>query len=193
MLSLGFKSLWNRRFGALLTVLSVALSVALILGVERLRDQARQSFANSASGLDLIVAARDNPIQILMATVFGVGSTAKAISWDSFRMMEAQPEVDWLVPISMGDNHQGFPVIGTTDAYFERFRHSGGQELQFAQGATFQDKSSAVVGGRGGGTFGLFGGRCHREHAWVRHGCLSCTRRGAVHHHWGTCADRNRR
>jgi putative ABC transport system permease protein len=146
MLSLAFKSLWNRRFGALLTVLSVALSVALILGVERLRVQARQSFANSASGLDLIVAARDNPIQILMATVFGVGSTAKAISWDSFRIMEAQPEVAWLVPISMGDNHQGFPVIGTTDAYFERVHYGGGQELQFAQGGTFQDKSSAVVG-----------------------------------------------
>jgi putative ABC transport system permease protein len=154
MLSLGFKSLWNRRFGAFLTILSVALSVTLILGVERLRDQARQSFANSASGLDLIVAARDNHIQILMATVFGVGSTSQSIDWNSFRMIAAQPQVDWAVPISLGDNHGGFPVVGTTDAYFERVRHSGGQELQFVQGGTFQDETSAVVGAGVAARFG---------------------------------------
>ncbi|MDO6481542.1 ABC transporter permease [Shimia thalassica] len=146
MLTLSVKSLWNRKFVVFLTVLSIALSTALILGVDRLRNEAREGFANSASGLDLIVAPRGNDVQILLATVFGVGSTGAGISWDSFEMFENNPAVSWAVPIMMGDNHRGFPVIGTSETYFEHFRHTGGKPLEFAQGVAFQGKESAVLG-----------------------------------------------
>ena len=148
MLGFSLRSLWNRRFVAGLTVLAISLSVALILGVERLRDGARDSFANSASGIDLIVAPRGNPVQILMATVFGVGGTGTGMTWDSFEWLEDRPEVAWAVPIQMGDNHRGYPVIGTDAAYFEHFRHSGGQPLSAAAGAFFtgDGADAAVVG-----------------------------------------------
>ncbi len=154
MLDLCLKSLLNRRFVAGLTVLSIALSVALILGVERLRTEARAGFANSASGVDLIVAARGNDVQILMATVFGVGSTGTGISWESYEMVEDMPGIDWTVPLMMGDSHRGYPVIGTSNAYFERFRHSGGQPLIFAQGQAFDDSMGAVVGAEVAQAFG---------------------------------------
>jgi putative ABC transport system permease protein len=146
MLRYGVKSLWNRRFVAALTVLSISLSVALVLGVERLRSEAKAGFANSASGIDLIVAARGNPVQILLATVFGVGSIGNGLRWDTFEMVDALPQVRWAVPISMGDNHRGFPVIGTSADYFERFRHSGGQSLEFASGGVFAGGQDAVIG-----------------------------------------------
>ncbi|MHC9234871.1 ABC transporter permease [Pseudooceanicola sp. 502str34] len=156
MIGVALGSLWNRRFVAALTMASIALSVALILGVERLRTEARDSFANSASGIDLIVAARGNPVQILMATVFGVGSAGPGISRDTYEMVAARPEVAWAVPMQMGDNHRGFPVIGTTDAYFTRLRHSGGQPLVFAQGVPFEegDAAGAVVGAEVAARFG---------------------------------------
>lgn len=154
MLNLCLKSLLNRRFVAALTILSFALSVALILGVERLRTQARAGFANSASGIDLIIAARGNDVQILMATVFGVGSTGAGISWDSFEMVTDLPQVDWAVPIMMGDNHRGYPVIGTSQSYFERFRHSGGQPLVFKSGSAFDGPAGAVVGAEVAQVFG---------------------------------------
>jgi len=154
------RSLWNRRFAAILTVLSIALSVALILGVERLRGEARDSFTNSASGIDLIVAPRGNPVQILMATVFGVGTTGTGLGWETYERVAALPQVAWSVPIQMGDNHRGFPVIGTTAAYFERFRHSGGQPLAMAAGRAFEDDASdaAVVGAEVAARFGYVPG-----------------------------------
>ncbi len=156
MLGLALRSLWNRRFVAALTVLSIALSVALILGVERVRNEARDSFANSASGIDLIVAPRGNSVQILMATVFGVGSTGTGLAWQTYKLVEDLPQVAWSVPIQMGDNHRGFPVIGTTAAYFKRFRHSGGQPLTLAQGQAFDDDKpdAAVVGAEVAARFG---------------------------------------
>ncbi|KPA23142.1 FtsX-like permease family protein [Shimia sp. SK013] len=154
MLNLALHSLWNRRFVASLTILSIALAVALILGVERLRDSARASFANSASGIDLIVAPRGNDVQILMATVFGVGSTGTGMTWQSFEQVENFPAVDWAVPLMMGDNHRGYPVMGTTGAYFDHFRHSGGKDLDFAQGGGFEAADSAVIGAEVAARFG---------------------------------------
>ena len=153
-LDLCIKSLLNRRFVAALTLLSIALSVALILGVERLRTEARAGFANSVSGVDLIVAARGNDVQILMATVFGVGSTGTGISWESYEMVEDLPGVDWTVPLMMGDSHRGYPVIGTSESYFDRFRHSGGQSLNFESGAPFADPQGAVIGSEVAEAFG---------------------------------------
>ena len=156
MLGFSLRSLWNRRFVAGLTMLAIGLSVALILGVERLRDGARDSFANSASGIDLIVAPRGNSVQILMATVFGVGGTGTGMTWDSFEWLEDRPEVAWAVPIQMGDNHRGYPVIGTDEAYFERFRHSGGQPLSLEVGTFFtgDGPDAAVVGAEVAARFG---------------------------------------
>ncbi|MGX9352402.1 ABC transporter permease [Shimia sp. W99] len=154
MISLGIQSLWNRRFVVLLTVFSIALSVALILGVERLRSQARLAFANSASGIDLIVAPRGNDVQILMATVFGVGSTGSGLDWDTFEYVSDLPQTAWAVPVMMGDNHRGYPVIGTSPAYFEHFRHSNGQELRFASGHAFEDAHDAVIGAEIAAEFG---------------------------------------
>ncbi|MFY0660238.1 MAG: ABC transporter permease, partial [Shimia sp.] len=140
------QSLWNRRFVASLTVLAIALSVALILSVERLRDSARTSFANSASGIDLIVAPRGNDVQILLATLFGVGSTGTGMSGDVADVVAEMPGVAWTVPLMQGDNHKGFPVVGTSQDYFEHFKHSRGEPLVFAEGAKFADASSAVIG-----------------------------------------------
>lgn len=153
MLKFGIKSLWNRRFVSALTILSIALSVALVLGVERLRSQAKSGFANSVSGVDLIVAARGNSVQILLATVFGVGST-NGLSWDVFKTVEKLPQVSWAVPVSMGDNHRGFPVIGTTADYFKRFRHSAGKPLEFVQGDVFAGSQQAVIGSELANRFG---------------------------------------
>jgi len=148
MLGFSLRSLWNRRFVATLTVLAIGLSVALILGVERLRHGARDSFESSASGIDLIVAPRGHPVQILMATVFGVGGTGAGMDRESFEWLQDRPDVAWAVPIQMGDNHRGYPVIGTTPAYFDRVRHSGGLPLTLASGAVFAetDLDRAVVG-----------------------------------------------
>lgn len=154
MLTLGLKSLLNRRFVSLLTIVSIALSVCLILGVDRLRSEARASFANSADGIDLIIASRGNPVQILLATVFGVGSTGNAIDWETYETVAALETIDWAVPISMGDNHRGYPVIGTVAGYFDHFRHSGGNALRFEHGRAFARAAEAVLGAEVASRFG---------------------------------------
>lgn len=144
--SLAWKSLLNRRFTALLTVTSIALSVALLLGVERLRTEARVSFANTLSGTDLIVGARSGPVQLLLYAVFRIGDATNNISWKSYQEIAAHPKVSWTVPISLGDSHRGFRVLGTTPAYFEHYRYARDRQLEITEGRQFSDLYDAVLG-----------------------------------------------
>ena len=121
ILRLALASLINRKTTAALTVLSIALSVALLLSVERMRAGAKQGFANTISGTDLIVGARSGQVQLLLFSVFRIGNATNSITWQSYQHFANDRNVAWTIPMSLGDSHRGYRVLGTTGAYFEHF------------------------------------------------------------------------
>ncbi|MSO88825.1 MAG: ABC transporter permease [Rhodospirillaceae bacterium] len=143
---LALKSLLNRWPTASLTIFGIAVSVMLLMGVEKVRNGARQSFADTISGTDLIVGARTGDVQLLLYSVFRIGDATNNIAWKSYGEIAALPEIAWIVPISLGDSHRGFRVMGTTTGYFEHYRYRQGQGLAFAAGVPFADLFDAVLG-----------------------------------------------
>ena len=93
ILSLAVKSLMNRRLTVGLTLFALAVSMMLVLGVEKVRGEAKLSFANTISGTDLIVGARSGSIQLLLYSVFRIGNATNNISWQSYKEIAARPEV----------------------------------------------------------------------------------------------------
>jgi putative ABC transport system permease protein len=146
VLRLALKSLANRWLTALLTVAAIAVSIMLLLGVEKVRVGARQSFADTISGTDLIVGARTGSLQLLLYSIFRIGNATNNITWASYDEIRQQPEVAWAVPLSLGDSHRGFRVLGTTDEYFTRYRYRRTHALEFAAGKPFEDLFDTVVG-----------------------------------------------
>jgi putative ABC transport system permease protein len=144
--ALAFKSLRNRKFTAALTVLSITLAVLLLLGVERIRQEAREGFASTISGTDLIVGARSSPVHLMLASVFRIGNATNNVRWDTYRTLAQRPEVAWTIPISLGDSHRGYRVMGTTLDYFEHFRFARDRRLELAQGKPFADAHDTVLG-----------------------------------------------
>jgi putative ABC transport system permease protein len=137
LLAVAWASALNRRGTLALVVAGIALATALLLGLERLRTDIRAGFSQSVSGTDLVVGARTSPIQLMLYAVFRVGGATNNVSMDSLRAVESHRAVAWLVPLSLGDSHRGRPVLGTTTAYFERFRWGDRQPLAFTQGRPF--------------------------------------------------------
>ncbi|MGE8500313.1 MAG: ABC transporter permease [Pseudomonas sp.] len=138
-------SLANRRFTALLTVFAIALSVCLLLAVERVRTEARASFANTISGTDLIVGARSGSVNLLLYSVFRIGNATNNIRWESFEHFAEHRQVNWAIPISLGDSHRGYRVMGTSPAYFEHYRYARTQSLALSSGRAFADDPFEVV------------------------------------------------
>ncbi|MEM8685349.1 MAG: ABC transporter permease [Pseudomonadota bacterium] len=144
--SLGFKSLWNRRGTAALTLASIAVSAALLSVVDRVRTDAQTSFANTISGTDLIIGARSGDLNLLLYSVFRIGNPTSNISWDSVETIRARREVDWLIPISLGDVHKGFRVLGTNLDYFTHYQYADSRSLSVALGDKFGSATDAVIG-----------------------------------------------
>lgn len=146
VLRLAAQSLRNRWFTAMLTILAIALSVALLLGVEKIRTSARQSFADTISGTDLIIGARSGSLQLLLYSVFRIGNATNNITWASYQDIAKQPEIAWMVPLSLGDSHHGFRVLGTTPEYFTHYKYRRSHSLVFSAGKAFSDLFDAVIG-----------------------------------------------
>lgn len=146
ILRLALGSLMARALTVGMTILAIALSVALFLGVEKVRTGAKASFADTISGTDLIVGARSGSVQLLLYSVFRIGNATNNLTWESYRDIAARPEVDWIVPISLGDSHRQFRVMGTTAAFFERYKYRGGQSLVITDGAVMDDVFDSVIG-----------------------------------------------
>ncbi len=146
VIRLALRSLRNRWLTALLAVLAIAVSVVLLLGVEKMRTGAKASFANTISGTDLIVGARSGGIQLLLYSVFRIGNATNNVSWRSYQEIAKRKEVAWIVPLSLGDSHRGFRVLGTTQGYFQHYKYRRTRNLQFAEGKPFDDLFDTVLG-----------------------------------------------
>jgi len=146
LLKLARSSLWSRRGTAGLCVLSIAISVFVLLGVEFVRQEARESFGRTLAGTDLIVGARGGQLNLLLYSVFRIGEPTNNIRWDSYQAIAADPAVAWTVPLSLGDSHQGFRVLGTSAAYFQHYRYGSDRALALDEGVSEFARRGAVIG-----------------------------------------------
>lgn len=145
---LAWLSLRNRWVTAVLAICSIAVSVALFLGVEKVRNGARESFGSTISGTDLVVGARTGAIPLLLYSVFRIGNATNNMSWQSYERIAAHPDVAWTIPLSLGDSHRGFRVLGTSADYFRYYRFRSDRKLEYSAGKTFSDLFDAVIGAK---------------------------------------------
>ncbi len=145
-LKLAFKSLRNRLFTTLLTIFSIALSLSLLLAVERTKRATEEGFTQAISQTDLIVGARTGPLTLILYTVFNMGNATNNISWESYQEIKNDPAVAWTIPYALGDGHRGFRIVATDENFYEHYRFRGNQGVSFAAGLPALGIWDAVLG-----------------------------------------------
>ncbi|MEO0696370.1 MAG: ABC transporter permease [Pseudomonadota bacterium] len=146
LISLAWKSAAARAATSILTILTIAISTALLLGVEKIRVGARSSFEQTVSGTDLIVGARSGSINLLLYSIFRIGDPIANVSWESYEAFAGRRDVAWTVPISLGDSHGGYRVLGTSTDYFDHYRYGSKTNLSLVEGVVFEEVFEAVLG-----------------------------------------------
>ena len=144
--SLALNSLNSRRRSVLLTFFSLLISIAVLISVEHIRVQAKESFNRTISGVDLIVGAPSGQLNLLLYSVFRMGNPTNNIKFDSFQALRDHKQVNWAIPISLGDSHRGYRVLGTDDSYFAHYKFGKKQSLQFSEGQPFHALFDVVLG-----------------------------------------------
>lgn len=143
---LALKSLLERRSSVLLTTIALAISIAVVSSVEHIRSQAQESFNRTVSGVDLIVGPRTSAINLLLYSIFRIGTPGNGISSDTYQLIASDSRVAWQIPIALGDSHQGYRVVGTENSLFDHYQYGNRQPLVFAQGQHFNDSQDVVLG-----------------------------------------------
>lgn len=145
-LKLAMKSIRNRATSALLTVLSISLSVILLLSVERSRRAAEDGFTNSISKVDLLVGGRTGPLNLILYTVFNMGNPSNNVTWESYQEIKNLPEIEWTIPYSLGDSHKGFRVVATDKNFYEHYQFRGDGRIELSEGLPAVGLWDVVIG-----------------------------------------------
>lgn len=146
LLRVAWKNLLYRRLTTALTVVAIAAGVALLFAIERVRSGARESFAATVAGVDLIVGARGSPINLLLYSVFHLGDAVNNLSSATWQELADHSAVKVAIPLAMGDSWHGHRVVGTTTDYFTNYRYGDQRRLVFSQGRAFENLFDVVVG-----------------------------------------------
>lgn len=147
-LRLATKSLVSRLAMVLLLTLAIALSTALVIGIEKLTTASKQSLSHSISATDLIVGSRTGELHLLLYSLFHTGKPVSLLPWDTVEQLHADPHIAWVIPFSLGDSHRGYTVVGTTNAYFKHRRYGRKHPLSFQAGSGFNSAFSVVIGAK---------------------------------------------
>lgn len=129
-----------------LTVFLIALSVLLLVGVDRIRQGAQEGFAGTLSQTDLVVGARGGSLPLLLYSIFHIGTASNDISYSSYEHFRDHPAVLWTIPFSLGDSHRGYRVVATDDNFYEHYRYHHDRNIVFASGRRAEGIFEAVIG-----------------------------------------------
>jgi len=146
LLRLAIKSLKERKKSVILAIASMTITTLVLLGVEHIRHQSKENFSNSISGVDLIVGARTGSLNLLLYSIFKIGSPTNNISWQSYEAIASDEKIKWAIPISLGDSHKGYRVVGTSRDFFKYFKYRKKQSIEFNSGTEFTNESEVVLG-----------------------------------------------
>jgi putative ABC transport system permease protein len=149
-----FKSLRNRKVTAFLSILSIAMSISLYLGVEQVRRGAEEGFTNTISKADLIIGAKGSPLQLLLYTVFRLGSPINNIRYSTFEEISSNRGVKWAIPISLGDSYKGFRVVGTNESFYKNYQYHGDKNIKLLKGQLPSGIFDVVLGSKVAKRFG---------------------------------------
>ena len=150
-LKIAWRSVQRRWLASLLTMLSMALGVALVVSVLLIMGVVAESFrSNSSLGYNMIVGAKGGKLQLVLNTVYHLSTPVENLPY-SFYEEFLPPELrsqknegrysqltEFAIPLCLGDYFLGFRVVGTTPLMFDDFVYDAqrNRKYEFATGAT---------------------------------------------------------
>jgi putative ABC transport system permease protein len=180
VLSLSWRYLWSRPLATALNLLLLTLGLGSMAFVLIARDQIDRAFERDLQGIDAVVGAKGSPMQLILAGVFHLDVPPGNIALEDMKRLRAHPQVAQVIPLSLGDNLQGFRIVGTTVDYPAHYGATlaqgalWGQAMEAVLGAQVARATGLVVGNGFVGAHGLGqGGGAHGDALYTVTGVLA--------------------
>lgn len=178
-LAFAWRYLWARPLGAALNVLLLSLGLASITFLLLVAHQLSRAFDRDLAGIDVVVGAKGSPMQLILSGVLHLDVPTGNIPLKAVQDLKKNPLVAKVIPISLGDNLQGFRIVGTSLDYVSHYQAEVAQgalwtqPMQAVLGATTAAKLKLGVGAQFAGAHGLgAGGHAHGDSVYTVVGIL---------------------
>jgi putative ABC transport system permease protein len=181
-LAYAWRYLWARPLAALLNVLLLSLGLGSITFLLLVSQHVERAFDRDLAGIDLVVGAKGSPMQLILSGVLHLDVPPGNVPLAAVEGLKKNPLVAEVIPISLGDNFQGYRIVGTTTAYIAHYQAKLSQgrlwdaPMQVVLGATVARTLALQVGHTFVGSHGLgAGGHSHGDTAYTVIGILTPT------------------
>ena len=159
---IAWRSIQQRSLASLLTAISMALGVMLVVAVLVIYSVVDHAFHRGGEGYDLIVGPpKGSNLELVLTSVFYVGQPISTLPYsvyqDLYQSRIGLGSVRMAVPICLGDTYQDKRVVGTTPNMFNELTYFGDKHYEFAEGQNFAENDffSAVAGAAAAKQLGL--------------------------------------
>lgn len=180
LLALAFRYLWAQPLTTVLNLLLLTLGLASMTFVVLVGEQAQRSLQRDLAGIDLVLGAKGSPLQVILAGVFHIDVPTGNIPLAEVEAIARRPQVAQVIPLSLGDSHRSFRIVGTTPAYLAHYGATLAQgrawsaEMEAVPGALAAQALALRPGDRFVGGHGIAGGgMSHGDSPYVVTGVLA--------------------
>jgi putative ABC transport system permease protein len=148
LMSLVRRSLRQHALSSSVTIVSVGLAAGLTMSVFAINAQTYDAFTGGKVGFDAVLGARGSQLQLVLNTVFHLETSPGNIPWSLYKEISEDSRVTLAIPFAVGDNYQGYRIVGTTHEMFTKFTYREGQGFVLKAGGRVFDeaKKEAILG-----------------------------------------------
>ncbi len=182
ILKIAWKNIWFKPLNTMLSMLLLTASVAIISLLIVLQKQFEKQFSSNIDGVDLVIGAKGSPMQLILSSVYQMDAPTGNINYAEAKVWMNHPFVKTAIPMAFGDNYRGFKILGTTEAYLQKY------EAELSTGKIFSKNFEVILGSnvaqkmnlKVGDTFlsshgDAEEGEVHEEHPYIVVGIASLT------------------
>lgn len=142
------RSLRRHKVSTGVAMAAIALAAGLTMAVFSIQAQAMRAFTSGAGTFDAVLGARGSKLQLVLNSIFQLETSAGNLPWGVYESIKNDPRVEVAIPYAVGDNYQGYRIVGTTAEIFETFEPAEGEKLTLLPGGRPFDpgRREAVIG-----------------------------------------------
>ena len=140
LLKLSWKYLVAKPFNTVLNITLLALGLSILTVLILLQHQFEDKMTRDAQGIDLVVGAKGSPLQLILSSIYHIDFPTGNISLEEAERISKNRLIKKVIPLGLGDNYEGFRIVGTNHDYLELYQAS------FQDGKAWEFPFDVVLG-----------------------------------------------
>ena len=180
ILKLSAKNLSRNKLTTFLNIILVAFGVGILSILFLASTQIGNKLESNSKDIDLVVGAKGSPLQLILSSIYHIDFPTGNIPAKDAKELMQNPMVKRAVPLALGDNYQGYRIVGTDSSFTGLYGLKLAQgkfwnkDLEATIGSAVAQESKLKVGDKFFGAHGLSDSSDeHKQHAYLVIGILA--------------------